>query len=913
MRKQILIFLCCALIIVGGVFLYMHLYKFKAYENNDTLKAIPADASLIMELGKPNNLANIFSHRIIYRDDLLAFGWFKSFYSFLTKLNSTERYKELNNIIDLSDRSLRFSLHKTGKTSVTPLIVLKIQNKIEEDGFLNFLDSKNNIWSVSTRNYSSSVIYNIHDDYLNLDFYLSIAQGIVICSPSSMMVENSLRQLSSGFSIEQDESFQRLIKTAGSNCDANLFVNLKKLPDVLYSLFDSKDYNRIDVLKKFGDWGEFDLNFGSEDLSVNGFIYQAIKGVDYSVIFDDTTGSSSDLEEVIPENTKFFIRYYIGNNKKLTNNFLSFLDQSGQKDQLFSRLQKITDQSVESVINNVFSLVDDEFGLLVSDDTHSVMEDHKIAVFKTSSKSKTLEKLKGLFKSDKVIQPIDVYKLDDNTEFPIYSSNNLTSFKAIFDYLLSDMPVNYFCFYDNYLVFGNTIDALKQFTYSNVLHRTIDNSKYFKKFSENFSFKDNVFIYSDISKISTLLQGNHNFSLLSPNAAQKDVLEKFYGAGFQLTKAKDLLYLTASIKYLPNKVKEPHTVWQSGLKGSILNKPTLVVNHYTREKEIIVQDDKNFLYLIAKNGKILWQKKLDNSILSQIYQVDYYGNGKLQYIFNTKDRLYILDRNGNNVDRYPLNFASPATNGISLFDYDNNNHYRIFVANDNGMTNVFNLKGKKITGWTAQKTEGIVTEPIQHFRVKGKDYIVFSDDKRNYILDRRGDERVHIASPFIRNSRSLFYSDDKGFLVTTDTNGNLQKINLENGEVKMVKILNETKEHYFEANYFKDSDVKNFIILTNNRLLVCDSTGSIIMDKEYDGDFNLDADIYSFSSNDNKIGLYDEENNLIYLINKDGSLYNNFPLNGTSRFSIGFLSKNKNHFNLIVGGDNNYLYNYRVE
>ncbi len=129
----------------------------------------------------------------------------------------------------------------------------------------------------------------------------------------------------------------------------------------------------------------------------------------------------------------------------------------------------------------------------------------------------------------------------------------------------------------------------------------------------------------------------------------------------------------------------------------------------------------------------------------------------------------------------------------------------------------------------------------------------------------------------------------------------------------MVKILNEAKDHYFEANYFKDSDVKDFIILTNNRLLVCNSKGTKILDKEYGGDFNLDADIYSFSSNNKKIGLYDGENNLIYLINEDGSLYNNFPLNGTSRFSIGFLSKNKNHFNLIVGGDNNYLYNYRVE
>ncbi len=913
MRKQIFIFLCCVIICIGGVFLYLHLYKFKDYENNDTLKAIPVDASLIMEIDKPNKLASIFSQEIKYGKDLLVFDWFKNFYDFISRLDSTSRYKYLNGIIDLSERSLRISLHKTGKSNVTPLVVLKIKNKIEEDGLLNFLNSNNSIWSISSRKYNTSQIYHIHDEYLKLNFYLTLADGIVICSPSSLMVENSLRQVTSGFSIEQDDSFKRLIKTAGSNCDANLFVDLKKLPGIFYSLFDREEYSRIDVLKKFGDWGEFDINFGSEDLDVNGFIYPALKGVDYSVIFNNTNGATSDLEEVIPENTKFFIRYYIDNNKKLTNNFITFLNRSQQKNNLFTQIEKETGESGSSLINNIFSIVDDEFCLIESNNSQSLKDDQSVAVIKTNSKSKTLDKLLNLIIKDKDMQPVEIYHLDQNTGFPIYKSKNLESFKMVFDYFFYDTPVNYFSFYDNYLVLANNSSSLKQFIYANVLHKTMDNSKYFNQFNENFSYKDNVFIYSNVSELGTFLKGKKDFSILNPNTNQKDVLEKFYGAGFQLTKAKDLLYLTASIKYLPNKVEEPHTIWQSGLNGPILNKPALVENHYTHDKEIIVQDNKNFLYLIAKNGKILWKKKLDNPILSEIYQIDYYSNGKLQYLFNTSDRLYIIDRNGNYVDRFPVNFSSPATNGIALFDYDNNHKYRIFVACEDRNTYVFDLTGKMISGWKGAKTEGVVRLPIQHFRSKGKDYIVFSDEKRNYILNRRGEERVSISPGFIRNSRSVFYMDRNSSLITTDTEGNLRKVNLESGNVELLKILDHEEDHYFVVDNFSDPKEEEYIVLTSNRLLICNSNGKFIVDKKYDADFNLVADIYSFTSTNKKIGLYDEKNHFIYLINKDGSLYKNFPLKGSSRFSIGFLATNKNHFNLIVGGDNNYLYNYRVE
>ena len=51
---------------------------------------------------------------------------------------------------------------------------------------------------------------------------------------------------------------------------------------------------------------------------------------------------------------------------------------------------------------------------------------------------------------------------------------------------------------------------------------------------------------------------------------------------------------------------------------------------------------------------------------------------------------------------------------------------------------------------------------------------------------------------------------------------------------------------------------------------------------------------------------------LIYLINSEGKTIEGFPLRGASMFSIGKFS-DKSDFHLIVGGDDSFLYNYKLK
>jgi hypothetical protein len=106
---------------------------------------------------------------------------------------------------------------------------------------------------------------------------------------------------------------------------------------------------------------------------------------------------------------------------------------------------------------------------------------------------------------------------------------------------------------------------------------------------------------------------------------------------------------------------------------------------------------------------------------------------------------------------------------------------------------------------------------------------------------------------------------------------------------------------------------KDYIFLDQNRLIVFKEDKSMLLSYNFDFTIDLPPVYYHFAANDRKIGVTASKKGLIYLINNDGSLYKGFPLRGNTLFSIGYLGNTISVFNLIVGGDDNFLYNYVVQ
>ena len=95
----------------------------------------------------------------------------------------------------------------------------------------------------------------------------------------------------------------------------------------------------------------------------------------------------------------------------------------------------------------------------------------------------------------------------------------------------------------------------------------------------------------------------------------------------------------------------------------------MVTDHRNGNEEIIVQDSRKMIYLIDGNLQINWERPLHLPIVGAINQIDFYKNKKLQYAFITNDSIYVIDRNGQNVDNFPK-YIAPNLKSLEIIDYD---------------------------------------------------------------------------------------------------------------------------------------------------------------------------------------------------------------------------------------------------
>jgi len=205
-----------------------------------------------------------------------------------------------------------------------------------------------------------------------------------------------------------------------------------------------------------------------------------------------------------------------------------------------------------------------------------------------------------------------------------------------------------------------------------------------------------------------------------------------------------------------------------------------------------------------------------------------------------------------------------------------------------------------------------VIQPIKYVSEAGKDYIIVVDSLNIYIVNRKGITRTKPQSLVAVSCSSgvypLFGDGRTAKLVFFNENNSLQYMTVSDGQIHETSIVLNEKPIFFKP---IDSQSNTFAYLTSNTLGLI-RNDEIVWKNSFQNSLNTSIDIYNFSLNTQKIGVYDK-NNKIYLFNIDGSTYAGFPLTGTSRYSIGFLSPNSTEFNLIVGGLNNFIYNYRVK
>lgn len=599
----------------------------------------------------------------------------------------------------------------------------------------------------------------------------AIYQGLLLCSFKPSFVEEamlSIQNTSSSWSSLNEsitglEDAKLYFKPSELNYLAGYF--LKTNASALMNSFEAISGNSL-----------FQLNFFKNELSLNGY---AMHGSNTLI---DTLKAANPADNywlnLLPSNTAF-------------HKMIGF----GEKGFNTSELD------LKTVLNEVNGSIT----LYTLESFNETLQDRRGALLPVYSKEclETFQSLDSAFMEEKKINDYNIYKTRLGDIF-----NKAFQLENYFDKQV------YVVAFNDYLIVSSNIAVIEQ--YINALNQNDLMQSYpvNMDFKSALASKTNLDLYANLTLLQPYLS-----NITTENTWQKSIAV----LNMQYANIGDKTFCQGIVRFKTEQSAISKNLWATSLDTLAEFKPQLVKNHNTNEQEILVQDLANNLYLLNTSGNVQWKIAISGKIQGDIYQIDYYNNRKLQYVFNTETKIYVVDRNGDNVDGFPISLPSKASNEMLVINYDNAGKYRYMVACDNGNIYGYEQNGSPLAGWSPLSNVGIVKEAIQHQVIGGKDYIFFNNDQgRFYALNRKGEERFPSVNTSNGNNNfavldKVFIGGDQGIVSEIDLTGKLKtKTILDSSYVVFhpaFSILEDTKAYAFAAAKdfkFQLSQWKNF-------------------------------------------------------------------------------------------------------
>ncbi len=880
---------------------------FKNQQNDAAaaIDAVPVNAAAIIEIKDLQSTIAKAEASTVFTD-LKSIAGADAFCENLLKLDST-----IATNIDLCQmlkgKSAVISFHNTMRFRYDKLAVMVFtsnsQGKRVQELLEHYLEPSFNI---KTEKYDrAKIAHCISRKGEKSTLYLTFYQGYLMISTNEMLLQDAIRQTENNFGIGANPSFVKVKQWSGKNVEANIYVQFKFLNPFIERQFTDNLFSNMGI-QNFSDWGGFDLSIKTENWLLNGFTLQNAVKNQWSQLFEGQEPVSTGLVCRVPLGVNGFTWFGISNFAKYQRTLESYMESIGQQSRHQTN-QAAVKKVLGGAANNMLA---DNLGrgtMIVSmpdGSTISVVE------------------AKGNYEAKKLMEAITAgatsreFRIDSDTRYDVYEMAVQQLPARIFGPWFGQCMAQFACRLDNCIVFGDSYAVVTRFVYDNVLHKNLHYEPDYDRFSNYITNKANFYSFTSLTGsdalLSRILSGSNSINYHTNQAA----LFNFYGIAWQFSAEDGLLYHNALLRHQPSRTITASTLWETHLDTLAAFKPVLVENHNTGEKEIFIQDLHNNLYLINAAGRIMWKKQIDEPIIGTVQQIDYYRNGKLQIFFNTATKMYLLYRNGNNVDRYPIVLPSPTNLPVAVFDYEHNRNYRMFVLCSNAEVHIYSANGKTLPDFVLHEANQPPIARAQHFNNSGKDYIAITDTSRVYLIDRRGNMRVDFNErihPSVNNELKLIntISDSTAMLVRTSADGTICFLHFD-GKIGKRKVADFSPRHFFDIEDICGDSQPELIYADSNKLTVYTFGGKKIFDYKFAETIKQRPAYYKLSATQTAIGVTESDAANIYLIDTKGHSLPGFPLRGKTRFSIGVMQAGQTYYNLIVGGNDQYLFNYKI-
>ena len=869
----------------GGVYFYQQMFK----GIKDPIKVVPDDVGLLIQIPNFTNFVEDWHHNSTYEQALQEMPYLQELSKFVPDL-ITQLQEKTDNFDLWSHQKVSLSVHPKGFLLLIPT------------GDVSLQDFKNEILKTGDQSliFTEKTInneYYLETEIQSLPILLSEKRGLFIFSNSSELLYQAIENTKKFNKFSSAEHFLALQKVSGKRADAHIFVNYKNLALIVKNKDEALISSVWNHSQQLADWSGLDLNLKPNEILLNGYTILSDSVESFLGIFRNQEAQEMTLPDNFPYATHTYKHLSISNYGNYISAWQSYLEQSQQWEE-YSKFEQKIQNSLKQNSNELHQQWwAGEMAVLTTD------KGREYAIF---SAKKERESFRALAEIAHLSQPKMIsmnYKGVKMKEihFPYFL---FTQFGPWF----KDFKYTYFAVIDELVVFSHNIKDLKY--YIDLLQDgyILSKNQEYHHFSDNLSKQSNFTFY-----IKHIKEQNDFLQWLPQNLKKKIIksqliTKQINGFSVQLNWKNNMIY-TGVFTSLAGRQQKSSSQWQVHLDSEIIAGPFVVNDHTDDSHKYIVFDDFRQMYLINEQGDIVWKKQLKEKPIGKAYELDYYKNGKIQYLFNTENYIYLIDLTGNTVENYPVSLNSAATAGLSLMDYNHNKDYRILIPTANGKVYNYKKDGSLLKDWKAKNTRKTIVKPIKHVVANSKDYLVAEAANGNIIMfGRKGAIRLEIRKSFSNALGSDIYpnhTNSKGMMVTTDSSGLFIYIP-EKGNVKNTDFGAFSPNHFFIYTDFSGNGSEDFIYVDGQNLQVFDRFKKTIINYVFDNEITIKPQIFTIEGR-KVLGVLDSKAQQLYLFNSSGLMGNKYQ--GNSNYVI---EKFKGKATVVIIGNGKSLMKYSL-
>ncbi|MGL5682268.1 MAG: hypothetical protein ACRDDZ_04330 [Marinifilaceae bacterium] len=684
--------------------------------------------------------------------------------------------------VDAMNRVVAYRVE--GRMQVVSLTLLNLTDVVSKGRVLDVAKAKMRCTEHEERDFADFKISTLRGK--DKSVYLAICGGIVLLSDSQLYIEDGIKQYGESESKEtMSGSYRNVGKYLSSKASVNFFVSETFFRNFLPQFIDMQKMAPMSELTELFRWGALDAEIKGGGIALNGFMSYNEQGKTFVRSLAGQSPREGKILQVVPSSAYSVKLLNLSDMDRYMTELDNYRHSAHLKRKSVQRSEELAKLYGKDIREAFIPQLKGEVAVatLGFQPAKGEADGLLIADIKSGSLCKTLlgDMLSCYAGKSGVAEKSLHGTIQMADKHDYFRMPHADVMGVLLGYDIADINTRYAMVDEDYLVMASSEDMLKKYLLHRRAKQAVNTTSWYKNMETQLTKKYNLCY----------------LNLLQPTLEQHQYVAKNNWRKYLEKKDTDLSSLTAMASQWSNESEMlyNHTYISTDsvapvaeIKPQITTtvtttnrmKPIKVKNHVNGSVEQFIQDDSLFIYLMDKNNKVLWKRKLTERINSEVFQIDAFKNNKLQLLFSTSTRMYLIDRTGKDVSGYPVRFADKAQKGITLYDYDRTKEYRIFVPLANKQVILYDQKGDVVKGWNPSPADKDIVSEIMHFRVGGKDYIVYADKVRLYILNRRGEERVKISSPMdIGNSARVRLVQDKMAYIEVSGAKNKYKVSFE--------------------------------------------------------------------------------------------------------------------------------------